>query len=93
MPTDAVVVLKDDHQKLRKLFDDFKTTGPNATVTKGKISKNIIEQLTIHTYLENEIMYPEVRTRKPELEGNVLEPYEEHHVGRCRGHGACRRET
>ena len=51
MPTDAVVVLKDDHQKLRKLFDDFKTANPNATVTKRKISKNIIEQLTIHTYL------------------------------------------
>jgi hemerythrin-like domain-containing protein len=34
----------------------------------------------VHTYLENEIMYPEVRRLLPDLEDDVLESYEEHHV-------------
>lgn len=34
----------------------------------------------MHTYLENEVMYPEVRSLLPELEDDVLESYEEHHV-------------
>ena len=34
----------------------------------------------MHTYLENEVMYPEVRKLLPDLEEDVLESYEEHHV-------------
>ena len=34
----------------------------------------------MHTYIENEVMYPEVRKLLPDLEGDVLESYEEHHV-------------
>ena len=40
----------------------------------------MIELLTVHTYLENEVMYPRVRELLPELEDDVLESYEEHHV-------------
>src|SRR5690606_14216230 len=40
----------------------------------------IIELLTVHTYLENEVMYPRVRELLPDLEDDVLESYEEHHV-------------
>jgi len=80
MSTDAIVVLKTDHQQIRKLFSDFKGAGPNATTTKGKIATRIIEELTVHTFLENEVMYPEVRKLMPELEDEILESYEEHHV-------------
>jgi len=34
----------------------------------------------VHTYIENEVMYPRVRELLPELEDDVLESYEEHHV-------------
>ena len=80
MSTDAIVVLKDDHQQIRKLFRDFQGAGENATSTKGKIATRIIEELTVHTYLENEVMYPEVRKLMPQLEDDILESYEEHHV-------------
>jgi hypothetical protein len=40
----------------------------------------MIELLTVHTYLEYEVMYPEVRKVLPDLEDDVLESYEEHHV-------------
>jgi len=80
MSTDAIVMLKDDHQEIRQLFRDFQATGKNATATKGKLATRIIEKLTVHTFLENEVMYPEVRTRMPDLEGDILESFEEHHV-------------
>jgi hemerythrin-like domain-containing protein len=36
--------------------------------------------LTVHTYIENEGMYPAVRELSPHVEDDVLESYEEHHV-------------
>jgi len=80
MSTDAIVMLKNDHKEIRRLFKDFEKAGENATVEKGRTVKKIIEILTVHTYLENEVMYPRVRELLPDLEDDVLESYEEHHV-------------
>jgi hemerythrin superfamily protein len=80
MSTDAIVLLKEDHKKIRRLFKEFQAAGENATVTKGKLVEQILEELTVHTYLENEVMYPSVRKALPDLEDDVLESYEEHHV-------------
>ncbi|HEX8344426.1 MAG TPA: hemerythrin domain-containing protein [Actinoplanes sp.] len=80
MSTDAIVILRNDHKEIRKLFKQFQTAGENATGRKGEIVRTIIELLTVHTYLENECMYPEVRKLLPDLEDDVLESYEEHHV-------------
>ena len=81
MSTDAIVVLKQDHKEIRSLFKQFEAAGENATATKGKLVDKIIELLTVHTYIENEVMYTEVRKLLPDLEDDVLEYYEEHHVG------------
>ena len=80
MSTDAIVLLKEDHKEIRKLFREFEQAGENATKTKGRVVERIIEALTVHTYIENECMYPEVRKLMPEVEDDVLESYEEHHV-------------
>jgi iron-sulfur cluster repair protein YtfE (RIC family) len=80
MPTDAIVLLKDEHREIRKTFRSFEKAGDKAFATKGRLVDRIIEQLTVHTYLENEVMYPRVRALLPELEDDVLESYEEHHV-------------
>lgn len=80
MSTDAIVALKQDHQQIRKLFRDFEGAGDDATERKGQIVKRIIELLTEHTYIENEVMYPRVRELLPDLEDDILESYEEHHV-------------
>jgi hemerythrin-like domain-containing protein len=80
MSTDAIVLLKNDHKEIRKAFTDFERAGENATAAKGQIVDRIIELLTVHTYLENEVMYPRVRELLPEVEDDVLESYEEHHV-------------
>ena len=49
-------------------------------MAKGKLVDKMIELLTVHTYIENEVMYPRVRALLPDLEDDVLESYEEHHV-------------
>jgi hemerythrin-like domain-containing protein len=80
MSTDAIVLLKEDHQEVKKLFREFERAGDDATVRKGDLVKKMIELLTVHTYIENEIMYPEVRKLVPDVEDDILESYEEHHV-------------
>jgi hemerythrin superfamily protein len=80
MSTDAIVLLKADHKEVRKVFREFQSAGENATKRKGDLVAKMIELLTVHTYIENEVMYPEVRRLLPDLEDDVLESYEEHHV-------------
>jgi hemerythrin-like domain-containing protein len=78
--TDAIVLLKQDHKLVRGLFRQFEAAGEDATKQKGDLVRKIIEELTVHTYIENEVMYPRVRQLLPDLEDDVLESYEEHHV-------------
>jgi hemerythrin superfamily protein len=80
MSSDANVTLKADHKDIRRLFREFQDVGDNAVKTKAKLVRKIIKALTVHTYIENEVMYPEVRALLPGLEDHVLESYEEHHV-------------
>lgn len=80
MPHDAIVLLKADHKEIRRLFRQFQAAGDKAVKKKAKIVSQIIEALTVHTYVENEVMYPEVRALLPDLDEDVLESYEEHHV-------------
>ena len=80
MSTDAIVLLKNDHKEIRKAFRSFEKAGENAHAEKGRLVNKMIELLTVHTYIENEVMYPRVRELLPDLEDDVLESYEEHHV-------------
>ena len=80
MPTDAIVLLRDEHKRMRRLFKQFQDAGEDATEEKARVVGEIIEALTAHTYIENECMYPEVRRLLPDLDDDVLESYEEHHV-------------
>jgi hemerythrin superfamily protein len=80
MSSDAIVMLKNDHRQMKRLFREFERAGDNAVKAKGAIVDRILEALTVHTYIENEGMYPAVREMLPDLEDDVLESYEEHHV-------------
>ena len=80
MSSDAIVILKDDHKQIRRMFREFGATGDDAVKKRAKIVGQIIEMLTVHTYIENEVMYPEVLALLPDLKEDVLESYEEHHV-------------
>ena len=79
MSQDAIVMLKEDHKEVKGLFREFQK--PSTTpARKEALVKKIIELLTVHTHIETEVMYPRVRALLPDLEDDVLESYEEHHV-------------
>ena len=78
MSTDAITILKNDHKEVKKLFREFKRA--SSAAEKKRIATRVVEELTIHTYLENEVMYPQIRALVPKLEDDILESYEEHHV-------------
>ncbi|MGC4772228.1 hemerythrin domain-containing protein [Micromonospora sp. DT44] len=80
MSTDAIVLLKEDHKEMRRLFKAFQDAEEGPASQRQKLVNQILEALTVHTYLENEVMYPEVRRLLPDLEDDILESYEEHHV-------------
>ncbi|MER7283063.1 hemerythrin domain-containing protein [Dactylosporangium sp. NPDC000244] len=80
MSTDAIVLLKEDHKHLKRLFKEFQAAQDGPAEAKAKIVERILHELTVHTYIENEVMYPEVRRLLPDLEEDILESYEEHHV-------------
>jgi hemerythrin superfamily protein len=79
MSADAIVLLRDDHKEVRKLFREFQASS-TTDARKGAVVRKILELLTVHTYIENEVMYPQVRELLPDLEEDILESYEEHHV-------------
>jgi hemerythrin superfamily protein len=80
MSNDAIVLLKEDHKTVKALFRKFEQAGDDASATKGKLVDQILEELTVHTYIENEGMYPRVRALVPDLTDDILESLEEHHV-------------
>jgi hemerythrin superfamily protein len=77
---DGIVLLKQDHKTVEGLFKQFEKAGDEAHATKRKIADQVIEELTAHAYVEEEIFYPEARKAVPQTEDHVLESVEEHHV-------------
>ncbi|MFI0985962.1 hemerythrin domain-containing protein [Streptomyces exfoliatus] len=77
---DGIVLLKDDHKTVEKLFKKFEKAGDDAHDEKRKIADQVIEELTTHTWIEEKVFYPAAREAVPETQDHVLESVEEHHV-------------
>ena len=77
---DAIVLLKDDHKKVERLFKQFEKAGEGAHRTKRKLVDQVIAELTTHAYIEETLFYPTARAAVPETGEHVLESVEEHHV-------------
>ncbi|GAA3874097.1 hemerythrin domain-containing protein [Streptomyces lacrimifluminis] len=77
---DAIVLLKDDHQTVEKLFKEFEKAGDRAYKTKRRIADKVIEELTVHAWIEEKVFYPAARAAVPDTTDHVLESVEEHHV-------------
>src|SRR3954467_995004 len=78
MSTDALVVLKDDHAEVKRLFRAFEKTDDPAK--QGELAEQMIAALQLHTEVENTILYPAILKTLPDLEDEILESYEEHHA-------------
>src|SRR5207237_7867167 len=77
---DAVTLLRNDHKTVEGLFKKFEKAGPNATKTKKDLVEKIIEELSIHAAIEEQVLYPAAREAVPDASEEVLEALEEHHI-------------
>jgi iron-sulfur cluster repair protein YtfE (RIC family) len=74
---DATALLKQDHQKVKRLFEEFARTRESAA--RLEVFNNIRNELTVHALIEEEIFYPELeRNRKADLQEQVEEAHQEH---------------
>jgi hemerythrin superfamily protein len=77
---DAIVLLRNDHKTVEKLFKQFEKLGDNAHKTKRDVVDKIIEELSIHAAIEEQHFYPTIREKAPDVADEVLEGLEEHHI-------------
>lgn len=77
---DATALLTQDHEEVEQLFRKYEQAGGRAVKTRQNVAQKIIDELTIHTEIEEEIFYPAVRKKIRAAKEEVLESVEEHHV-------------
>ncbi len=82
MATDAIKLLKEDHDKVRDLFEQLMNTTDRATKKRTTLLDKIAKEIKIHTTIEEEIFYPAFRDAIEEKEKKKMfhEALEEHHV-------------
>lgn len=74
---DALKLLKQDHHRIRKLFDDFDQA--RGSVRKRDIAETIFRELELHRKLEEDIFYPAMSDRgSEEIRELVVQSLEEH---------------
>ncbi|MEP6475906.1 MAG: hemerythrin domain-containing protein [Actinomycetota bacterium] len=76
---DAVQLLKDDHDKVKKILEDLDTTTERGVKTREELFTKVKRELEVHESIEEEIFYPALKEH-PKAKDIVLEGYEEHHV-------------
>lgn len=76
---DAVSMLKQDHSKVKQLFQQFEEAEDSNT--KRQIAQEAIKELKVHAALEEEVFYPAARQEIDEEE-KIDEAVEEHHVAK-----------
>jgi len=78
--TNAITLLKEDHDKVKDLFDKFEET--NGSATKAKIVSEALLELKVHATVEEDLFYPAVRQQITDEDGLMDEADEEHHVAK-----------
>jgi hemerythrin superfamily protein len=76
---DALRLLKDDHDKVKKLLTDLDATTERAEKTRTEGFDRLKAELTVHESIEEEILYPALKEHA-KTKDIALEAYEEHHV-------------
>ncbi|MEV7560429.1 hemerythrin domain-containing protein [Streptomyces sp. NPDC089795] len=77
---DAIVLLREDHKTVEKLFKRFEKTSDDDTAERRRIADEVIEELTVHAWIEEKFFYPAAREAAPDTKDHVLESIEEHHT-------------
>jgi len=80
---DALELLTADHNRVRGLFKRFKAAEERDDSTAmQEMAAKIVEELTIHTTIEEEIFYPAIKDASEEIKDVVEEGWQEHLVAK-----------
>jgi hemerythrin superfamily protein len=77
---DAITLLKNDHTTVERLFKRYEDAGDRAYVEKRRLVDQIIEELSRHAAIEEQLFYPAARAAVDDVEDVALESIEEHHI-------------
>ncbi|MEU6974985.1 hemerythrin domain-containing protein [Streptomyces sp. NPDC046371] len=77
---DAIVLLREDHRTVEKLFKRFEKTDDAGRAERRSIVDEVIEELTVHAWIEEQVFYPAAREAAPDTTDHILESIEEHHA-------------
>lgn len=77
---DAITLLKKDHKTVEELFKRYEQSGDRAYAEKRRLVDRIIEELSAHAAVEEQLFYPAARATVPDTEDIALESIEEHHI-------------
>ena len=76
---DALTLLKDDHDRVKKMLAEGEETTERAEKTRTELFETLKAEMMLHERIEEEIFYPALKSH-PKAKEIVLEGYEEHHV-------------
>jgi hemerythrin superfamily protein len=77
-PSDVIALIKADHVAVNQLFKRYGDLGPGATKRRRQLAERVIKELSVHAMVEEQILYPKVRTDVPNGERLVKEALDEH---------------
>jgi hemerythrin superfamily protein len=75
---DPIKLIKRDHQTVKALFRKFEST--ESRDERQKLGQEIIEELSVHAAIEEQLIYPMLRERDLGRDESVLNALEEHHA-------------
>lgn len=76
---DALKLLKDDHDRVKKMLAEGEDTTERAEKTRTDLFARLKHELELHERIEEEVLYPALK-QHPRARELALEGYEEHHV-------------
>jgi hemerythrin superfamily protein len=78
---DALTLLKEDHQKVKKIMGELEATTERGVKTREELFTKLVSELTVHEKIEEQIFYPRVKDQATtkKVEEMIDESFEEHH--------------
>ena len=58
---DVVSVIKADHKTVDDLFKKYEGLGDNAVAAKGRTVERLVKELSVHSVVEEQVVYPRIR--------------------------------
>jgi Hemerythrin HHE cation binding domain len=75
---DPIALVKQDHATVKDLFRRYEALGPGALRSRERIAERVIKELSVHAAMEEQVLYPNVRSAVPGGDAMVEHGLDEH---------------